>query len=226
MIDGVCPNTTVSLTCSHDSTRDLTRWAIGAPIVCSGTATHSTNPSNALCGMFTINMVSAMNEPTRMSTLVLPVDQSLNGAVVTCYAGASTSDTQAGNLTIQVIGEILYLLAHGQNGQYSSHLFVSLHIYTGSPSTPTVDSMEYSVGDSTTGRFRFLASSSGIFGTEVNLSASVVEGSVEMAGGGFTVTGLSYTRSHTVRVVATSAVCPGVDSSTMDVLVLFKIRSE
>ncbi len=53
-------------------------------------------------------MVSAMNQPTRMSTLVVPVDQSLNGAVVvTCYAGATTSDPQAGNLTIQVIGEIL-----------------------------------------------------------------------------------------------------------------------
>ena len=52
-------------------------------------------------------MVSAMNQPTRMSILVLSADQSLNGAVVTCYAGASTSDPQAGNFTVQVIGEIL-----------------------------------------------------------------------------------------------------------------------
>ncbi len=101
----VCPGTTVSLNCSHDSTGDLTRWEIGAPIGCSGTATHSPMPSNLMCGTFTINMVSAMNQPTRMSTLVLAVDQSLNGAVVTCYAGGSTSDPQAGNLTIQVIGE-------------------------------------------------------------------------------------------------------------------------
>ncbi len=109
VIDGalqVCPGTTVSLTCSHDSTGDLTRWEIGAPIGCSTTATHSTSPSDTMCGSFTINMVSAMNQPTRMSTLVLPVTQSLNGAVVTCYAGGSTSDPQAGNLTIQVIGEI------------------------------------------------------------------------------------------------------------------------
>ena len=28
--------------------------------------------------------------------------------MVTCYAGGSTSDPQAGNLTIQVIGEILF----------------------------------------------------------------------------------------------------------------------
>ncbi len=109
VIDGVCPDTTVSLTDSHDSTRDLTRWAIGAPIVCSGTATHSTNPSDTLCGTFTINMVSAMNQPTRMSTLVLSADQSLNGSVVTCYAGGSTSDPQAGNLTIHAIGETVDL---------------------------------------------------------------------------------------------------------------------
>ncbi len=107
----MCPGTTVSLTCSHDSTGDLTRWEIGAPIVCSGTATHTTNPSDALCGIFIINMVSAMNQPTRMSTLVLPVDLSLNGSVVTCYAGALTSNPQAGNLTIHVIGEILPYIA-------------------------------------------------------------------------------------------------------------------
>ncbi len=115
MIDGslqVCTDTTFSLTCSHDSV-ELTRWVIGAPIVCSGTATHSTNPSDTMCGTFTINMVSAMNQPTRMSTLVLPVDQSLNGAVVTCYTGGLTSDPQAGNLTIQIVGEMVEVLAHG-----------------------------------------------------------------------------------------------------------------
>ncbi len=109
----VCPGTTVSLTCSHDGV-ELTRWEIGAPIGCSPVASHSTTPSDALCGNFTISMVSAMNQATRMSTLVLPVDQSLNGAVVTCYAGPLTSDPLAGNLTVQVIGEILYIyiLAH------------------------------------------------------------------------------------------------------------------
>ena len=111
MIDGalqLCPGTIVSLTCSHDSTGDLTRWEIGAPIECSAIAVHSTTPSSLMCGTFTINMVSAMNQPTRTSTLVLSADQSLNGAVVTCFTGGSTSDPQAGNLTIQVIGEILF----------------------------------------------------------------------------------------------------------------------
>ncbi len=102
----VCPGTTVSLTCSHDNTGDQTRWEIGAPIGCSATATHSANSGIATCGTFTINMVSAMNLPTRMSTLELAVTESLNGAVVTCYAGGSTSDPQAGNLTIQIIGEM------------------------------------------------------------------------------------------------------------------------
>ncbi len=102
-----------------------------------------------------------------------------------------------------------------------------LAIYTGPPSTPTVHNMEYSVGDSTTGRVNFLVSSSGTFGTEVTISASVVgdTGSVAVTDN-INVTGLSYTESHTVRVVATSAVCPGVDNSNTDVPVVFNIRSE
>ncbi len=123
VIDGalqVCPGTTVSLTCSHDGTGDQTRWEIGAPIECVGGAFHTTNPSDSVCGAFTINMISAMNQPTRMSTLDLLVDQSLNGAVVvTCYAGATTSDPLAGNLTINAIGEIhIRSTCNGRNGQY------------------------------------------------------------------------------------------------------------
>ncbi len=102
----VCSGTTVSLTCSHDGV-EVTRWEIDAPIGCTAIAPHTTTPADLLCGTFTINMVSAMNQPTRTSTLVLPVDQSLNGAVVTCNAGSLSADPQAGNLTIQVIGEII-----------------------------------------------------------------------------------------------------------------------
>ncbi len=231
VIDGalqVCPGTTVCLNCSHESTSDLTRWEIGAAIGCSGVAVHSTIPSNTVCGTFTINMVSAMNQPTRMSTLVLSADQSLNGAVVTCYAGPLTSDPQAGNLTIQVIGEILHLLGTWVNSQYFNRIYSFVSLHAGPPSTPTVDSVEYSVGNSTTGQFRFLVSSSGTFRTEVAISASVVggSGSVIVTDNSITVTGLSYTESHTVSVVATSAVCPGVDNSTTDVPVVFNIRSE
>ena len=37
------------------------------------------------------------------------------------------------------------------------------------------------------------------------------------------VTGFSYTESHTISVVATSVVCPGVDNSNTDVPVMFNI---
>ncbi len=83
--------------------------------------------------------------------------------------------------------------------------------------------------DSTTGRFRFLASSSGTFRTGVTISAIVVggSGSVVVTDNNIIVIGLSYTRSHTVSIVATSAVCPGVlNSSSVDVPVMFNIRSE
>ncbi len=83
--------------------------------------------------------------------------------------------------------------------------------------------------DSTIGRVRFLASSSGTFGTEVAMSASVVggSGSVVVTDNVIIVTGLSYTESHTVSVIATSAVCPGVLNSSVTVVpVMFNIRSE
>ena len=92
---------------------------------------------------------------------------------------------------------------------------------TGPPSTLTVDSVEYLVVDLTTGRFRFLVSSSGAFRTRVTISASVV-----VTDNIITATGLSYIRSHTVSVVATSDVCPGVLNSSTVVPVVFNIRSE
>ncbi len=99
---------------------------------------------------------------------------------------------------------------------------------TGPPSTPTVDQMEYSVVDKSTGQFTLLVSSNGTFGTGVTFYASV-EGSdsVKVTDNNITVTRLSYTESHTVSVVATSAVCPGVlNSSSIDFPVIFNIRSE
>ncbi len=48
-----------------------------------------------------------------------------------------------------------------------------------------------------------------------------------MDGNRFTVTGLNYTESHTVSVVATSVVCLGVlNSSSSDIVVNFRIGSE
>ncbi len=101
----VCPGTTVSLTCSHDGV-SLTRWEIGPTIDCTAVVAHTTNPGDATCASFTVNMVSNSSQPTRVSTLVLPLEQSLNGAVVTCYAGgATTTDSQVGNLTLQFISK-------------------------------------------------------------------------------------------------------------------------
>ncbi len=83
------------------------------------------------------------------------------------------------------------------------------------------------MGDLTTGRVTFLANSSGTFGTEITVSASVVggSGSVVVTDNSVTVTGLSYTGSHTVSVVATSAVCPRVLKNT-NVTVMFNIKCE
>ena len=49
---------------------------------------------------------------------------------------------------------------------------------------------------------------------------------MEVTDNNITVTGLSYTESHTVSVVATSAVCPGVLNSITVVPVMFNIACE
>ncbi len=105
---------------------------------------------------------------------------------------------------------------------------MSFYLATGPPSTPTVVSTEYSVVDGSTGHVTFLVSSSGAFGTGVRFYGSVIgDGSVEVAGDRLTVTGLSYTESHTVSVVATSAVCPGIlNGSSINVPEIFNTKSE
>ncbi len=83
--------------------------------------------------------------------------------------------------------------------------------------------------DSLTGQITLLVSSSGTFGTAITFYGSVVGGSglVEVTDSIITVTGLRYTGSHTISVVATSDVCPGVlNSSVIFVPVMFNIRSE
>ncbi len=105
----VCPGTTVSLTCSHDSASDLTRWVISPtlPMDCNTGVTHTATPNSGdMCGPFDVTMISARSEATRMSTLELVITMSLINSVVTCHAGASTSDPQVGNYTVQVIGEV------------------------------------------------------------------------------------------------------------------------
>ncbi len=225
MSDGflqVCPGTTVSLTCSHDSVADLSRWVISPalPMDCDNGITHTTTPnSEGVCGPFDVTMISARSEVTRRSTLELVITTSLNNIVVTCYAGASTSDPQVGNYTVQVIGEVPQKAA--------VLLIVVRDCNADSPSTPTTGSIVYSVTDTTTGLAIFEASSTGSFGTGVSYSGSVVGGggSLSVDGNRFTVTGLSYTESHTVSVVATSALCPGVLNSA-NVAFMFDISSE
>ncbi len=79
-----------------------------------------------------------------------------------------------------------------------------------------------------TGQIMLLVNSSEVFGTAITFYGSVVggSGSVEVTDNNIIVTGLSYTGFHTVCVVAASAVCPGVLNSSIDVSVMFNIRSE
>ncbi len=224
----VCPGTAVILTCSHDSSVDLTRWVITPAVTpdCNTIITHTaTSNSEDMCGSYTVTMISARHEPTRSSTLELVVDRSLGGAQVTCHAGGSTSDPQVGNFTIQFIGE---LLPYSYSRLYLIFIYF-VYMYIDSPSLPTVGTLTYSVINSMTGQVTFKASSTGSFGTGVRFYHSLLGdgSSTELTNGTITVTGLSYTEFHTVRVVATSAVCPGVlNSSSIDVPLNFNIASK
>ena len=82
---------------------------------------------------------------------------------------------------------------------------------------PTLGPVEYSVESATTGRAVFTVSSMGSFGTAVSYSGSVIggNGTVETTGNSIVVAGLDYTQTHTVVVMATSAVCPGVEARNM-----------
>ncbi len=79
------------------------------------------------------------------------------------------------------------------------------------------------MGNESTGQVTLLINS---VGTGVSFFARG-SGSVEVTDNSINVTGLSYTGSHTISVVATSAVCPGVLNSNITyVTVMFNIRSE
>ena len=102
----VCSDITVNLVCSHNSTQ--TGWEIlfsgfGARKCFITSLYLRTYQFSPQCGSYRI--FDTVSSGQLMSTLVLPVDQFIDGARVTCIAGDSSSDPQVGSYTLQVIGE-------------------------------------------------------------------------------------------------------------------------
>ncbi len=102
----VCSGITVNLVCSHNNPQ--IRWEILFPgfgtRMCSVTSLNSpTTQFIPECGSYRI--FNTVSSGQLMSTLVLPVDQFIDGARVTCIAGGCSSDPQVGSYTLQVIGE-------------------------------------------------------------------------------------------------------------------------
>ena len=89
------------------------------------------------------------------------------------------------------------------------------------PSVPTIGSTLYSIESALTGSVTLNASSTSPFGAAVNYNASVTGGSgrVTVTDNIITVTGLSYTQTHTVTV--TAAVCPGIKTRGTPISVTF-----
>ena len=81
---------------------------------------------------------------------------------------------------------------------------------------PTIGPITYSIESALTGSVTFTASS---MSSPVSYNASVIGGSVQVTGDTITVAGLSYTRIHTVTVMA--AICPGIETSSEPIPVSF-----
>ena len=74
---------------------------------------------------------------------------------------------------------------------------------------PTIGPITSSIESALTGSVTFTASS---MSSPVRYNASVVGGSVQVTGDTITVTGLSYTQTHTVTV--TTVACPGIETNS------------
>ena len=104
----VCPGDSLSLTCTHDNVMAaLTRWEVNGSNVmsCQEAALHNNNPADGICGPFTIIMISDGTGPVLSSTALATVSEALDGAMVECFSGASSTAPSEGIITIQVAGE-------------------------------------------------------------------------------------------------------------------------
>ena len=105
----VCPGSLLSLTCTHDNVRaEQTRWEIlnygGAPIPRVAFHEPDTDKSESL-GPFSFTMISDGSGPTLTSTVEATVTESLNGTVVLCRDGGSSTSTTVGRVTVRIVGK-------------------------------------------------------------------------------------------------------------------------
>ena len=104
----VCPGNLIALICIHNNTADIfTRWMIQHNNhKCTRLVDHVFMMGNT-CGPLTFTMISDNTGPTVTSTALITATEELDGAIVSCKAGALLMSPQVGNATIHVIGEIL-----------------------------------------------------------------------------------------------------------------------
>ena len=202
----VCPGDSISITCTHEVTADqLSFWKLPGVAACI-LAHYRSPPPN--CSPFTITMISDSSGPTLSSTAVVTVTESMDDATVVCRAGGLASSPLVGNITIRINGWCLLVSLN--------HSFIIPLSYPGPPSMPTIGPITYSIESALTGSVTFTASS---MSSPVSYNASVIGGSVQVTGSTITVTGLSYTRNHTVT--ARAVVCPGIETNSTSIPISF-----
>ena len=109
----VCPGDLVSLICTHSNTGgEPTRWMIrySGGYTCTRLVSHVLIMDEDQCGPLTFTMISDNTGPTVTSTALMTVTEEMDGALVSCKAGALLMSPQVGNTTIHVIGEVLLIV--------------------------------------------------------------------------------------------------------------------
>ncbi len=108
----MCPGDSVSITCTHDnSAGEQTQWVITGTVECEVIVSHVTR-ADAVCGPFTISMISNNNGPTVNSTAVSSDTSAINGITVQCRDSGLSSSAEVGSLNVSVFGKVRCKVVH------------------------------------------------------------------------------------------------------------------
>ena len=105
----VCSGELVSLTCTHNNTKDnQTRWET-LNSESNSLALHGEPLRNSQSfGPFSFIYISDGSGLPLNSTAQANVNESLNGSVVLCRAGGSTTDPEEGRVAVLIVGMFIH----------------------------------------------------------------------------------------------------------------------
>ena len=120
----VCSRDRLSLVCSHNYTSaGVTRWEVTGTPQCLLSHDPPSSTTEA-CGDFFITNVSDKNGPTLNSTAEIIPNASLDGVMVECRAGSSSTSKLIGNVTIRILSESVCFIILNVLQEYTCYCFI------------------------------------------------------------------------------------------------------